>query len=139
MNGWLEQSAAVTVTIGPFVDWSNATTPETGLTIAQGTVQLSKNGGAFAQKNFASSCITSDISMGFYQCGLNATDTGTLGLLTMSVYTWGALPVRHDWLVVPAHVYGGLVDSTDTLNVDTHYINGSEVTGDGSTTPFSIA
>lgn len=139
MNGWLEQSSAVTVTIGPFVDESNATTPETGLTIAQGTVLLSKNGGAFAQKNFAASCTTLDTSRGYYACGLDATDTATAGLLTLSVYTWGALPVRHDFLIVPGHVYGGLVDSTDTLNVDTHYINGSEVTGDGSANPWDAA
>ena len=136
MDGWLKQSTAVTVPIGPFVDESNATTPETGLTIAQGAVLLSKNGAVLAQKNYAASCITLDTSVGMYGCGLNATDTGTVGLLSLSVHTWGALPVRHTYMVLPGHVYGGLVDSTDTLMVDAHYINGSEVTGDGNANPW---
>ena len=139
MNGWLEQSSAVTVTIGPFVDESNATTPEVALVIAQGTVLLSKNGGALAAKNYSASCTTLDISRGFYACGLDATDTATAGILTLSAYTWGALPVAHTYLVVPGHVYGGLVDSTSTLNVDMHYINGAEVSGDGSASPWDAA
>ena len=134
MNGWLEQSAAVTVKIGPFVDESNATTPETGLTIVQGAVRLAKNGGDFAQKSYSAACAADEF--GWYDCGLDATDTGTAGILSLSVQTWGALPVAHTYLIVPGHVYDGLVDSTDTLNVDTHYINGSEVTGDGSTNPW---
>jgi len=136
MIGWLEQSAAITVKIGPFVDESDATTPETGLTIAQGAVRLSKNGGDFANKNYGAACAADEY--GYYDCGLDATDTNTLGILTLSVQTWGALGVRHDFMVVPAHVYGGLIDSTDTLNVDVHYINGSEITGDGSSNPFDV-
>ena len=137
MNGWLEQSAARTVLIGPFLDESDATTPETALTIAQADVRLSKNAGDMAQKNYAAACVHDEL--GYYTCGLDATDTATAGILTLAVAEAGALRVRHDYLVVPGHVYGGLVDSTDTLNVDMHYQNGSEWTGDGSTTPFTIA
>ena len=42
---WLKQSTAVTVKIGPFVDEDDGKTAETGLTVSQADVRLSKNGG----------------------------------------------------------------------------------------------
>ena len=74
----MKQSTAVTIKLGPFVDDSDGKTAETGLTIAQADVRLSKNGGNFAQKNDSNAC-THDES-GWYDCALDATDAGTLGL-----------------------------------------------------------
>jgi hypothetical protein len=73
-------------------------------------VRLSKNGGDMAQKN-ESTTLTHD-EIGIYDCLLNTTDTNTAGILTLAVHESGALPVRQDYLVVPAHVYDSWTVST---------------------------
>ena len=100
MDGWLKQSTAITLRIGPFLDSTDGNTQETALTIAQADVVLSKAGGAFAAKNDATSC-THD-TKGYYSCPLNATDTGTLGMLKLAVHVAGALAVWHTFQVVTA-------------------------------------
>lgn len=112
---FLKQSTAVTETIGPFVDSTDGNTEETGLTIAQADVRLSKNGGAWAQKNNATSCTHQE--KGWYSCPLNETDTGTLGVLKLHVHVTGALPVWVEYMVVPTNVWDSLF-STDRLQVD---------------------
>jgi len=118
----LRQSTAVTRKIGPFVDSTDGVTPETGLTIAQADVRLSKNGGDFAQKNDATGC-THDED-GWYGCPLDATDTGTLGSLVIAIAVSGALPVWHEFTVVPANVYDALVAGSDVLEADLTQIGG---------------
>lgn len=108
----LKQSTAVTLKIGPFVDNSDGYTAETGLTISQADVRLSKNGGNMAQKSESSACTHDEI--GWYDCLLNSTDTNTLGRLQLMVAESGALPVFHDFQVVTANVYDSLCGS-DTL------------------------
>lgn len=112
---FLKQNTAVTKKIGPFVDSSDGDTAETALTINQANVRLSKNGGVFAQKNDANACTYDE--EGHYNCQLDATDTNTLGTLTLSVKVTGALRVRHDFEVIPANVYDSLFGS-DKLQVD---------------------
>lgn len=112
---FLKQSTAYTAKIGPFLDSTDGNTQETGLTIAQADVVLSKNGGAFAQKNDATSC-THD-AKGMYGCPLNVTDTGTLGKLQLLVHVAGALAVWHEFMVVAANVYDSLFGGTDYLDV----------------------
>ena len=114
MDGWLKQSTAITLRIGPFLDSADGNTQETALTIAQADVVLSKAGGAFAAKNDATSC-THD-SKGYYSCPLNATDTGTLGLLKLAVHVAGALAVWHTFMVVSAQVWDSLFGA-DKLDV----------------------
>lgn len=111
---YLKQSTAVTVVLGPFVDSTDGVTAETGLTISQADVRLSKNGGAFAQKSDTGSC--THMENGNYSCGLNTTDSNTLGHLRIAVAESGALPVWRDFLVLPANVYDSLI-STDKLQV----------------------
>ena len=118
----LKQSTASTLLLGPFIDESDGKTAETALTISQSDVLLWKEGGTtLAQKNDATSC--THRSNGLYTCPVNATDTGTLGTLVVSVHESGALPVRQDYLVVPANVYDSMV-STDKLQVDVTQLNG---------------
>jgi hypothetical protein len=112
---YLKQSTAVTLKIGPFLDDADGKTAETGLTIAQADVRLSKNGANIAQKNEATSCTHDEL--GIYGCPINATDTGTLGRLQLWVHESGALPVWHDFMVIPANVFDSLF-STDKLEVD---------------------
>jgi len=111
----LKQSTAATIKLGPFIDDTDGKTAETGLTIAQADIRLSKNGGDFAQKNSATSA-THDEN-GYYDIPLDATDTGTLGRLRIAVSKSGALPVWQDFLVVTANVYDTLC-STDSLDVN---------------------
>ena len=111
----LKQSTAATIKFGPLIDDTDGKSAETGLTLAQADVRLSKNGGDFAQKNSTTSA-THDEN-GYYDIPLNATDTGTLGRLRVAVSKSGALPVWQDFLVVTANVYDTLC-STDSLDVN---------------------
>lgn len=102
--GFLRQSTADDVLIGPFVNSTDGATPETGLTI---DVEVSKNGQALAEK--------SDVTApahdggqevdGYYNCELDATDTNTCGILTLVCFATGALSVRHDYMVVEEAIY----------------------------------
>jgi len=118
----LKQSTAATVMIGPFLDDTDGKTAETGLTISQADVRLSKNAGNMAQKGDATSCTHDEL--GYYTCPLSTTDTGTLGRLKLMVHESGALPVWHEFMVVPANVYDSLVGGTDLLQVDVDQVDG---------------
>ena len=122
----LKQSTAVILKLGPFVDDADGVTPESGLSIAQADIQISKNGGAFAQTSASSPTTTYDAD-GFYPIPLTSTDTGTLGFLVVQVTMSGALPVWAQAMVVPANVWDSLF-STDKLQVDTVQIEGSDAT-----------
>lgn len=120
---WLRQSTAVDIGLGPFVDSTDGFTAETALTIAQADVRLKKNGGAWAQKNQASSATHEE--NGWYEVSLDATDTNTLGILIVAVNETGALPVWKEFLVVPANVYDALVSGTEWLTVDPNKVEWS--------------
>lgn len=107
---WLREDTAVTVKIGPFVDDTDGHTAEVGLAIAQADVRLSKNGGNMAQKNEASACTHDEI--GWYDCDLDTTDTNTAGRLVLMVDEAGALPVWHEYVVIPADTYDSLLSAT---------------------------
>lgn len=130
MTVWLKQSTAATVKIGPFIDDTDGKTAETGLTLSQADVRLAKNGGNIAQKNESTAC--SHDELGYYDCPLDATDTGTLGVLRLSVHESGALPVWQDFMVVPANVWDSFFGA-DKLSVDVVNWKGSAaaaMTGD---------
>ncbi|MGE3835237.1 MAG: hypothetical protein AB7H43_10670, partial [Acidimicrobiia bacterium] len=115
MSGWLRQSTAVDIALGPFLDDTDGKTAETGLTISQADVRLKKNAGNWAQKNQASAATHEE--NGWYEVSLNTTDTDTLGVLVVAVHEAGALPVFATFMVLPANVYDSLVPGTDTLDV----------------------
>ena len=100
---YLRQSTSQDIRFGPFVDSTDGVTPETGLTIAQSDMQLSKDGAAFAQKNAAGNA-THDTD-GWYSTTLNTTDTATVGELLLQVTVSGALPVWTRWYVVEEDIY----------------------------------
>lgn len=103
---YLKQSTAVTVKIGPFLDDTDGKTAETGLSLAQADIRLSKNGADIAQKTSATAPTHDEL--GIYDCALDATDTGTLGRLQLWVAKTGALPVFHEYTVVTANVWDTL-------------------------------
>jgi len=124
----LKQSTAATVQVGPFVDDGDGVTPETGLTISQADIRLSKVGAAFAQTHNAAGA-THDEN-GWYRVPLDTTDTNTIGKLTVAVYESGALPVWVEFEVVPANIYDSLVAGTDYLQGDAVQISGDGTAAD---------
>ena len=118
----LKQSTATTLLIGPIVDSADASA-ETGQTIAQADVLVWKEGGTtLGAKNEATSC--THRSNGLYTCPVDATDTNTLGVLTVNVAKSGTLVWRGDYLVVPAVQYNSLIAGSDYLQVDAYQIAG---------------
>jgi hypothetical protein len=120
----LKQNTATTLVLGPFLDSVDGVSSETALTISQSDVLLWKEGGTtLAQKNESTTC--THRSNGLYTCPVNTTDTNTLGTLVVSVSESGALPIRQDYLVVPANIYDSWVLGTDLQQVDVDQLDGS--------------
>lgn len=125
MAYWVKQSTATTLALGPFVDSTDGVTAETGLTISQADIRLSKNGGAFAQTNNAAGA--THMENGYYSVPLDTTDTNTLGRLKVCVNESGALPVWMDLHVAPANVWDSLFGA-DKLEVDVLQFGGTNGT-----------
>ena len=122
---------AYTFRLGPFVDDTDGKTAETGLTISQADVRLSKNGGNFAQKNESSS--SSHDEIGYYICVLDTTDTNTVGELLVAVHESGALPVFKNFYVLEEVIYDSLFAASAAAfdanqRVDVAQIEGSDAT-----------
>ena len=115
MAQWLKQSTSVTLTFGPFLDETDGKTAETGLTITRPDIQLSKNGGAFAQTQTVATL--SHDADGWYPATMGTTDTGTLGGLIVQIHESGALPVWREFMVVPTNVWDSMFGA-DNLEVD---------------------
>lgn len=115
-GGYLQANTAVDLMIGPFVDDTDGKTAETGLTVTQAEVRLSKNGGNMAQKNEATS-LTHD-ELGNYVCKLDTTDTNTEGILTIMVHESGALPIKMEFMVLAQATYISLVTAKDAGFMD---------------------
>lgn len=124
MAQWIKQSTASTIKLGPFLDDTDGKTPETGLTISQADIRLSKNGGAFAQSNNTAGATHNE--NGYYDVPLNTTDTNTLGTLRVAVSESGALPVWQDFMVVPANVWDSMFGSS-ALNVNVSTMSSAAV------------
>jgi len=104
---FLRQSTSQVVRFGPFLDITDGVTEEVALTITQALMRLSKDGGAFAQKNAAGNA-THD-SDGWYSTTLNVTDVDTVGELIMNVQDpANALPVWMRWWIVEEAVYDAI-------------------------------
>lgn len=125
-RGYLKQSTAVTITIGPMLDDSDGNTTEDSLTISQADVRLKKNSGDFGQKNESSSCTHDEL--GEYDCDFDATDTNTLGRLRVVVHESGALIIDDTYIVLAAAVFDSLIGATDYLPVDAVQVEGSDAT-----------
>jgi|DEB0MinimDraft_4_1074332.scaffolds.fasta_scaffold00439_3 Rieske Fe-S protein len=104
-NGTANQS----VLLGPFLDETDGKTPETGLTIANTDIRLSKNGGNMAAKNSGGG--THD-EAGYYTITLDGTDTGTVGRLQVSCQVSGALPVFMEFEVLTIAKYDEMYGSS---------------------------
>lgn len=113
---WLKQSTAVDVALGPFVSSTDGFTPQTALSLTSAETRLKKNNGLWAARTDVTTGTHEE--EGWYEIELDATDTGTLGHLTIAVYIAGALPVWQEYMVLPAVVYDALVAGTDNLDIN---------------------
>lgn len=124
---FLKQSTAIEVKIGPFVDQTDGFTAETGLTLAQADIRLAKEEADWAQKNETTTAVAEE--NGWYRCLLNATDTNTLGRLYLAVNEAGALPVWHEFMVLPASSYDAIVSETGNgVHADVRVIAANAIT-----------
>jgi hypothetical protein len=108
-------TASQEITLGVFIDDTNQA-PETGLTIANTDILLAKTGATtLASKNSGGATHISDA---IYSAVLDATDTDTLGPMTIYVHPSGVWPVKIETVVYPADVYDALILGTDNIATD---------------------
>lgn len=127
----LKQSTAATLRVGPFVDATDAVTPETGITLgAADQAELLKHSGATVDISGATWAAVTGCD-GYYDLSLTTSHTDTLGMLTVVVQDASvcipAPAVRA--MVIPAQVYDSLVGGTDLLDVNTSQLGGTSQTG----------
>jgi len=111
-QGFLKQSTAVDILLGPFLDETDGKTAEVGLTIEDEHVLLSKNGQGLTAKTDANDAAHD--AGGYHNCPLDTTDTNTVGQLTITCHMAGALPVRLDYHVVEEVVYDTMYAASAT-------------------------
>jgi hypothetical protein len=120
----LKQGTAVTIKLGPFLDSTDGVTAKTALTLAQADILISKQFGAFAQKNSATSA-THDTA-GWYGVPLDTTDTGTHGLIQIHCNKSSALPVWDNYTVVNANIFNSWTQNTELQNCNVFQVYGNE-------------
>ncbi len=121
----IRQSTTISVKIGPYLDSTDGNSQESGLTIANTDVKLSKNGGTFASKNSGGGTYDTN---GFYTISLNPTDTDTVGLLQLSSHVTGALAVYHELQVLEEALYDAIyAASAARIPADLTHIGGAAV------------
>jgi hypothetical protein len=146
---FLKQNTATRVTVGPFLDVTDAKTPEVALTATNEhvtfvvddagvpTLVIDTTATASGGNNDLVH-ITND-NAGYYDLELTAAQTNYVGRAVLGVnYITDHLPVFHEFMIVPANVYDSFF-GTDTLWVDVQEINSNSVTGDGNATPWDGA
>lgn len=111
MNFLRQSTASQSRILGPFVDDTDFRTAETALTIANTDVRLMVNGAASVNKNAGGG--THRIN-GNYSFTFDATDTATVGELSVSVVVAGALPVSKTFFVVEEAVFDALFAASAT-------------------------
>jgi hypothetical protein len=121
----LRQSTTVSIKIGPFVDSTDGNTDESGLTIANTDVKLSKNGGTFAAKSTDGGTYDTN---GFYTISLKAADVNTVGTLQLSAHVSGALHAYHEFQVLEEAIYDALyAASAARIDANITHIGGAAV------------
>jgi hypothetical protein len=108
-------TASQEIPLGPFLSDTDGKTAQTGLTIANTDIRITKCGGTTHTDKYSGGA-THD-SNGVYYTSLDANDTNTLGGLVVNVVVAGALPVRLECEVLSAAAYDFLYGAT-ALPVD---------------------
>lgn len=111
-----EATAGQVVPLGPFLDDADGNTEEVGLTINAADILIWKDGATtLAAKNSGGA---THIQNGVYYATLDATDTNTVGPLSIFVHVAGALFFRLACVVLPAQVYDSLIAGSDYLDTN---------------------
>ena len=110
---FLKQSLAYTFRFGPFLDDTDGKTAETGLTIEDSHIRVSKAGANFIDK--AETSDSAHDEAGYYVVVLNGTDTNTVGELQIACHVSGALPVFKTFQVVETDIYAAIFADAATL------------------------
>lgn len=121
---YLRQATSATIAIGPYVGSNGVAL--TGLTLTQSTFMLSKNGAALVAKNESTS--GSHQAMGLYSVMFNETDTGSLGRLVVISSAQAALPVLHEYTVLPTSVFDSLVLGSNLLQISARQLENTVIT-----------
>ena len=132
---YLKQNTATRVTVGPFLDVTDAKTPEVALTATNEkitfvvddagvpTLVIDTTATASGGNNDMVH-ITGD-DAGYYDLELTAAQTNYVGRATLSInYVTDHLPVFHEFMILPANVYDAWM-GTDKLQVDAVELNSS--------------
>lgn len=123
-----QSTASQAVVLGPFIDDTDGASEETGLTIANTDIRISKDGGNIVGKNSGGG--THD-ELGLYTVTFDATDTDTVGPMQVLVSVAGALPVYHEFFVLEEAIYDGLFASGATsVPADMVAISGNTAAAD---------
>ena len=134
---FIKQSTAYTFRFGPFLDDTDGKTAETGLTIEDSHIRVSKAGANFIDKNETTNAAHDEA--GFYVVILDATDTNAVGELQIAVHVSGALPVFKTFQVVEEAIYDALFGASatlaasvasvlaDTAELQTDWVNGGRL------------
>ena len=117
-----QSTAGQVIKIGPLVKTADGT-PQTGQTIANTDIKLLKNN-ATASVNKNSGGAT-ELETGDYYATLDATDTNTLGRMSVKVSIASTLVFSRDFMVLPGQVYDSMVLGTDLLQVDLQDLGGN--------------
>src|SRR5690242_1314237 len=111
MGRILEQNASGNVVIGPMVNISG--TLLSALTMANNQIVLIKEGSVSAARSDGTSAVS--VGPGMYRIGLNATDTNTLGTLTIYVSASAALQYAIDVEVWQSSTFKLFYGSADQI------------------------
>jgi hypothetical protein len=122
---WLKFETPCFVYIGPFMNLDGSSV-NTGLSLSQGDIFITRNGGPFFSLVDASAIVHS--MLGYYRVPLGSTDLGSTGRLKLVCNKATALPVWDNWAVVTSKVYDSLITASDNLEVDATLIEGTDAT-----------
>ena len=130
---YLKQNTATRVTVGPFLDVTDAKTPEVALTATNEHVTFVVDDGGVPTLVIDTTAtasggsndmvhITND-NAGYYDLELTAAQTNYVGRAVLGVnYVTDHLPVFHEFMILPANVFDAWM-GTDKLLVDAVEIN----------------
>jgi hypothetical protein len=119
----LRQSTAQTLKLGPFEDDLTHGVAQSGLSIANTDIRVSKNGADFIDKN--SGGATHD-EIGYYTTTLDATDTNTVGILQIGINLASGLGVYHEFQVMEEAAYDVIYASGATA-ADAQWVAGGRL------------
>lgn len=134
----LRQNTAVRISVGPFLDVTDAITPETALTVTNCTAELFTDDDDNTAVNRTAITLTAsggtndmvhitNDTMGMYDLELTAAQTNVVGRAKLIIIDTDVhLPVIEEFMVMPQQAYDSLY-GTDMLQVDLTQIGGAAV------------